>query len=352
MRRLLLLLLPAVLTTVSACAPADDGAELEVAGDAEEGDSLPPEAKADGYSVPASLGLNKRGVVYLTFDDGPNPATTPRVLDVLAAHGVTATFFITGKSIAGNATLLRRMRDEGHIVANHQWSHVIATQAQFKGWVVKERDTLRAAVGEMPLYFRYPYGAMATWKEAVLRAEGYVDGGVGWDVDSLDWDFGPDGVASRAEVPAAYRRDFEGYVMYRVEQRGGGVVLFHDVQSITAGRLAAIIERLKAKGYRFGELPRKRGFIGDACEADGDCAFAGGFCLGGLCTQACTTTCPDRAGYPTTRCARVADDEGGTVQVCAQDCAATGACRAAEAGAECVAAVSPAGAARRVCWGL
>lgn len=343
MKKLLLLAI-----ALAGCAPVDD-AEVGVDVDAEHGDSLPPDSKADGYSVPASLGLDKRGVVYLTFDDGPNPVTTPRVLDVLARHGARATFFITGAAIAGNEALLRRMRDEGHIVANHQWSHVIASSAQFKTWVVRERDTLRGIVGEMPLYFRYPYGAMAGWKETILKQEGYADGGVGWDIDSLDWDFGPDGVASRAEVPAAYRRDFEGYVLHRIDQRGGGVALFHDVQSITAGRLDSLLSKLEAKGYRFGVFPRKRGFISDGCEADADCAFAGGFCLAGMCTQACSSTCPDRAGYPTTRCARLPDEDGDVVQLCAQDCSAA-ACRAGEA--TCTAATSPAGAARKVCWTL
>jgi peptidoglycan/xylan/chitin deacetylase (PgdA/CDA1 family) len=339
-------LLSAVVLSLSACAPAAEE-EGDVHDDAEIGDSLPPDAKADGYSVPASLGLDKRKIVYLTFDDGPSPVHTPRILDTLAAHGAKATFFITGRSIAGNEHLIRRMRDEGHIVANHQWSHVVATSGQFRGYVTKERDLLREIAGEMPLYFRYPYGAMTTWKEGVLKQEGYLDGGVGWDVDTLDWDFGPDGVAARREVPAAYKRDFMGYVLFRTEQRGGGVMLFHDVQSVTAMHLDALLEELTARGYSFGELPRKRGFIGSACEEDGDCSFEGAFCLGGLCTRACTGSCPDRPGFPTTRCARLSDGEGGEIDACAQDCSAA-ACRA-EAAA-CVDAVSPAGATRRVCW--
>jgi peptidoglycan/xylan/chitin deacetylase (PgdA/CDA1 family) len=321
---------------------------VAVPDDADLGDSL-PDGKFDGYGVPASLGLDKKGIIYLTFDDGPSPAVTSRILDILARHGVHATFFITGSSIAGNEALLRRERDEGHIVGNHQWSHVIATQGQFKGWVTRERDTLRGIVGDMPSYFRYPYGAMASWKETILHQEGYPDGGVGWDVDSLDWDFGPDAKASRPEVPAAYRTDLEGYVLYRVAQRGGGVILFHDVQTITAAHLDSILTKLEVRGYRFGEFPRHRAFIGDACGADADCTFAGGFCLGGICTQPCTSSCPDRTGYPTTRCVRVPDGDGASVDVCAQDCS-TATCLASTA--TCRAATSPSGVARHICWGL
>jgi hypothetical protein len=106
---------------------------------------------------------------------------------------------------------------------------------------------------------------------------------------------------------------------------------------------------MEAAGYTFGELPRDRRCIGDACAADEECSYAGALCLGGVCTLGCTGSCPDAWGRPITRCARLADEDGGSsrIQVCAQDCASTG-CRAGD----CVAATSPAGAARQVCWGL
>lgn len=346
----------------TACVDAPDDAP--VPDDAEFGDSL-PEGKLDGYTVPVSLGLDKNRVLYLTFDDGPSPTLTPKILDVLARHGVPATFFVTGVNIAGNEAILRRARDEGHIIANHQWRHVVASLDQFRAWVRLERDLIRDVVGPMPLYFRYPYGAMTADKERVLEEEGYVDGGVGWDIDTLDWDFGPDGRASRAEVPAALKNDFVGWVVYQAERRGGGVVLFHDVQSITAERLDTILARLKARGFRFAQLPRERGgsgggstggasgFIGDPCASDADCTFAGGFCLtgseapGGYCTRTCTSTCPDRAGYPTTRCVRAPDANGGGIDVCAVGCGAGGTCRT---GYACQTLSSPSGAARNVCW--
>jgi peptidoglycan/xylan/chitin deacetylase (PgdA/CDA1 family) len=337
------------------CAAPDEDAP--VVDDVAEGDSLDhdPEGKADGFTVPASLGLDKRGILYLTFDDGPSAALTPRILDTLARRGVRATFFVTGANIAGNERLLRRARDEGHLLANHQWRHVVAGEADFRAQVPREREALAAIVGEMPLYFRYPYGAMTRTKEALLREWGYVDGGVGWDIDSLDWDFGPDGRSSRREVPAHLRADFEGWVISQAERRGGGVVLLHDVQSITASRLDSLLGKLAARGFRFGQLPRTRGavgFIGDPCTGDGDCRFDGAFCFsgGGLartgyCTRACAATCPDRAGHATTRCARLPDGSGAHVQLCAVECASG--CRA---GTRCQSASSPSGASRSVCW--
>ncbi len=163
---------------------ADWDMDEPIPDDPEYGDSLPGgDGKADGYTVPASLGLDKDGVLYLTFDDGPSPNLTPRILDVLRAHGVPATFFVIGGSIAGNEDILRREHDEGHIIGNHQWYHEIADQSEFRSWVVRLRDRVREIVGDQPLYFRYPYGAMSSWKEAILKEEGYSHGGIGWDID-------------------------------------------------------------------------------------------------------------------------------------------------------------------------
>jgi peptidoglycan/xylan/chitin deacetylase (PgdA/CDA1 family) len=339
---------------------APDPEDTPVADDRDDGDSL-ADAKADGYTVPASLGLDKHRKVYLTFDDGPSPKLTPKILDTLKRHGAPATFFITGVNINGNEVILRRARDEGHILANHQWRHVVASAADFRAWVKKERDLLAAVAGPMPLYFRYPYGAMTAAKEAILKAEGYGHGGIGWDIDSLDWDFGADGKASRSEVPAAYRSDFVAYTLHRIEQKGGGVILFHDVQSITASKLDTILTRLEQKGYRFASLPRSGAptppgpskFIGDPCSSDPECSPSGGFCLiptgrtTGTCTQACTSTCPDRAGVPITRCVRAPVGDGTQIDACAQSCGPGGACRL---GLDCRALTSPAGAARSVCW--
>lgn len=345
-----LLALPIALSLIAGCAPVDEE-EVGVHDDQEMGDSLPPDGKADTYvglTVPSTVVLDRNKVVYLTFDDGPSRVNTPRILDVLARQGVKATFFITGTSIAANKDLILREVAEGHVVGNHQWQHVIATQSQFRGFVKTERDALRAVIGDdHSMIFRFPYGAGKPWKNVILREEGYIDGGIGWDVDSLDWDFGNDGISpTRASAP--FRSDFEGWVMNQVGRRGGGVVLMHDIQSITAGHLESIITKLKAAGYTFGQLPRHRNWIGDSCVEDDDCNFAGAVCMSGLCAQACTGSCPDAWGRSMTRCARVSDESGdGQVQVCTADCASD-ACREGE----CVASTSPAGAARQVCWAM
>src|SRR5262249_19410767 len=130
--------------------------------------------------------LPRQKIIYLTFDDGPHKIDTPKILDVLKNHGVTATFFVLGERIKGREELLKREVAEGHIVGNHQWEHnIIKDAATFSGQVTQTRDAIANAVGSgNPLYFRYPYGAKAPWKETILKTAGYADGGVYWDIDS------------------------------------------------------------------------------------------------------------------------------------------------------------------------
>lgn len=245
-----------VVAMFAGCAATDGDASYDVEGDSPpEGASIDPLA-APGLGVPASLGLDKRHILYLTFDDGPNPATTPRVLDTLRAHGAHATFFLTGDRIRGNEAIVRREWAEGHMIGSHQQQHVVgASLSLFRTWVPLERDTIDAVVGErVPRFFRYPGGNGSTAKQAILRAEGYDDGGIGWDIDSLDWCFQA-GRCARQEVPVAQQRDFLGYLYAQTDRRGGGVILFHDIWSNTANRLDAILTHFEERGYTFGALP-------------------------------------------------------------------------------------------------
>jgi peptidoglycan/xylan/chitin deacetylase (PgdA/CDA1 family) len=245
----------ATLTFLAACAASDgavdDGPDYDM-----EGDTSEEALGSPGIGVPSSLHLDKRHRIFLTFDDGPNPTTTPRVLDTLKAHGIHAAFFITGVNIRGNEALIRRMHAEGHVIASHQWRHVVrAPIDQFRTWAPLERDTLDQVVGtRLPRFFRYPGGAGSTAREDILRANGYVDGGIGWDIDSLDWCF-KNGSCTRPEVPVAQQRDFLTFLYTQTDRRNGGVILFHDIWPNTAARLDTILDHFESEGYAFGELP-------------------------------------------------------------------------------------------------
>jgi len=206
-------------------------------------------------SVAASLGLDADRVLYLTFDDGPLGRYTSKILDVLAKHEIKATFFVVGTMIEGQEAVVRREIAEGHTVGNHQWEHqYAASRDQQREFLRKTKEQIQSMSCDMPLYFRYPYGHKGPWQDAVVKSEGYGDGGIGWDIDSLDYDFGPG--KGKAERPGMFRDDFESWVVQQAEEVGGGLVLMHDIQQITADHLDSILTKLKARGFRFGQLPR------------------------------------------------------------------------------------------------
>ena len=311
-----------------------------------------------GVVVPDKSGFAKR--VALTFDDGPNVETTPLVLDLLAAHGIKATFFINGSRVRGQAerAILGRIVAEGHILANHSQGHLdLKTVSADK--LASEVDRTHAeivAAGVTPRFFRFPFGSASCAGMKYVQDLGYAV--TGWHIDSADWCFakGGSGYCSASTfryVPDAYRRNLAGYVMSQVRAKDGGILLFHDIHASTVRALPGIIETLEDEGYAFvnvdsdiyfpllnGVAPNASRFVGDACEEDVDCNFAskvasavchrftpaGGDFEAGFCTLPCEGTCPDKAGASPTFCASL---DGGITGRCVaksdvvnQECAA------------------------------
>ncbi|MEC7524906.1 MAG: polysaccharide deacetylase family protein [Myxococcota bacterium] len=277
----------------------------------------------NGVIVPDQSGFERR--VALTFDDGPNPATTPDVMEVLRRRNVPATFFINGNRVTGDAHVAiveDIVRDPLFLLANHTWSH---PRSPFLDEMDDERmaaqiDDVTAIIedaGGMASYFRFPFGRAKCRTANAVRERGYTI--TGWHVDSADWCYaGGRGRCSWDGLPEAFRDgDMLGYVMQQVRRRNGGIVLFHDIHRFTADALEGVIDALEDEGYTFvnvddidafprlnGLTPPPERFIGDACTTDMDCNFeSGAFCLdAGFCTTACTGYCPDRVGYAGTFC--------------------------------------------------
>jgi len=124
----------------------------------------------------------------LTFDDGPNPAWTPRLLDILAAHSVRATFFMIGSFVQAEPALVRRVAEEGHLIGNHSWSHpnLARTPANL---VVEELartcDVLEQRLGKPVRFFRPPYGARRPFVLYAARNLGMTP--VTWNAMTSDW---------------------------------------------------------------------------------------------------------------------------------------------------------------------
>lgn len=177
-------------------------------------------------------------VVALTFDDGPNPATTPQALETLAKYGVKATFFVLGKNVSGNEDLVKRIKSEGHVVGNHSWSHPILSQLSLdeaKKQITDTEDVLTKVLGSSSKLMRPPYGAITDDIRNSLDLSFIM-----WDVDSLDW---------KSKNEAAILTEIQHQVA------NGSIVLMHDIHSPTVNALPRVIEYLKNQGYTFVTIP-------------------------------------------------------------------------------------------------
>jgi peptidoglycan/xylan/chitin deacetylase (PgdA/CDA1 family) len=185
----------------------------------------------------AAHGPRDRDVVALTFDDGPDPARTPALLDALAALGVKATFFLLGGAVDANPALARRIVDEGHEVGNHTYRHAYLPLTRSRDVVRELMQTDRAiaqATGAVPRLARPPYGGRSPFNlRAFAKMRKRV---VLWDVNSFDWRGAP-------------AEDVAARVMERV--RPGSIVLLHDARDggeATIEAVKLIVPALRARG--------------------------------------------------------------------------------------------------------
>lgn len=129
-----------------------------------------------GFFLPViSRGCSGRKIVALTFDDGPDPVTTPLLLDLLAVHGVAATFFVIGRRAKAHPELIRAILDHGHTIGNHSFSH--DTLVAFKGVQMIEAEIaasqrVLSGLGVTPLLFRPPVGITYPLLGSVLAGLG------------------------------------------------------------------------------------------------------------------------------------------------------------------------------------
>ena len=181
----------------------------------------------------------------LTFDDGPNPDATPRILDTLAAEGVRATFFLLGKHVERWPDLARRVADQGHVVGNHGYHHRklhLRSPAYVDLDIGLGSESIAAATGVIPTHFRAPHGFRNPWVTRSARARGQVV--VGWTLGVWDSDRpGADVIVERAVAGT----------------RPGTILLLHDGDGYdplgdraqTADALPVIIRRLRDQGFAF-----------------------------------------------------------------------------------------------------
>jgi peptidoglycan-N-acetylglucosamine deacetylase len=179
---------------------------------------------AGGSGPGGSMSITGTASVALTFDDGPDPVNTPKILDLLAACGVKATFCVVGFRARDNPDMIRRIAAEGHTLCNHSWQHLLDLAAKHDdAFIIKDlngtNDAIRAAVpGARIEYFRAPGGNFTT--RLVKLAADLGMKSIYWHVDPRDWDSATYG--NGAALQQHIITEVEG------KTRPGSIVLSHD----------------------------------------------------------------------------------------------------------------------------
>lgn len=178
--------------------------------------------------------------IALTFDDGPHPAYTPQILDVLKEFGVCATFFAVGSNIENYPSIVKRIQEEGHEIGNHTFNHCHVAKMsrdELKKDIISCMEIIESTVGESPRFFRPPEGVCNQDVKVICEELGLII--VLWSVDTKDW----------AHTPKNQIID-----NVRHNTHNGSIILMHDFigkNSPTPEALRSIIPMLRELGYEF-----------------------------------------------------------------------------------------------------
>ncbi|MFE7963689.1 polysaccharide deacetylase family protein [Streptomyces cellulosae] len=187
--------------------------------------------------------------VALTFDDGPDPVSTPRFLDTLDGLGVRATFFVLGDAVVRHPGVVRETARRGHEVAVHGWSHGrpwLPTPVRDVRALRRAMEAVQDVTGVTPRWYRPPYGILTSGRWAAARAAGLRP--VLWTAWGRDW--------TASATPASVRATVEA------DLGGGGTVLLHDTDRTAApgcwhatlGALPDLVADWRAAGWTVGPL--------------------------------------------------------------------------------------------------
>jgi peptidoglycan/xylan/chitin deacetylase (PgdA/CDA1 family) len=186
---------------------------------------------------PLRRGPTDSKVVALTFDDGPHPDWTPRLLEVLRQNRVKATFFVIGMMVEKHPELVQAMAKDGHEVENHSFSHVNLTKIPNAQVMVELRSAnavIKAATGKNPRYYRPPGGQ---FNPATLRVGGHAH------MTAVLWTDDPGDYANPGDTVV------ENRVLRGISD--GGIILMHDGSPNGIDVLPSVIRAVRSRGYRF-----------------------------------------------------------------------------------------------------
>lgn len=197
-----------------------------------------PNGLPQAVGVSHSRGRTNLPYIAMTFDDGPHPQNTPRLLDMLRERNIKATFYVIGRSVNMYPHIVRRMVAEGHEIGNHTWTHrklTALSDSSVRMEMDRTRDVIISACGVKPRTMRPPYGALRQNQRAWIYKEyGYPT--ILWNVDPEDW-----------------RRPGLSVVTSRIlnNTRNGSIVLAHDLHKPTVDAMPATLDGLLRRGFKF-----------------------------------------------------------------------------------------------------
>lgn len=175
--------------------------------------------------------------VAFTFDDGPHPNVTPRILQTLKEYDIRATFFMLGNRVKNYPNIAKQVADNGHEIGNHTYSHPNlkkSTTQQIIEEIHSTNEIITLTTGIEPTLFRPPYGNYTNEVLEYAKTNGYST--ILWSVDSLDW---------KSRNVSSINR------MVTQHTTNGSIVLMHDIHAATADALLQLIQTLQTEGYQF-----------------------------------------------------------------------------------------------------
>jgi peptidoglycan-N-acetylglucosamine deacetylase len=236
--------------------PEIDSTEMLIA--EENYDSLPVPFMAKKFGWNGKDTIRNRNKLVLTFDDGPDPKWTPKILDILKAKKIPAAFFVVGINAENNMPLLKRIYNEGHEVGDHTFTHPNIAEVSRKRalWEMEmTRLLIECVTGHSTILFRAPYNADFTPQKieellpvAVARTKNYLD--IGESIDPLDWEPG-------VKADSIFQRVVRMKEELETDKResGGNIILLHDAggdtREETVKALPKIIDYFQKQGYEF-----------------------------------------------------------------------------------------------------
>lgn len=182
-------------------------------------------------------------IIALTFDDGPLPQRTEKVLNVLKIFNAKATFFCIGNRIKGNENLLRRIHEEGHLIGNHSFSHSnlfdLSNTKQMTKDLQAGNEEIKKVIGKSPLFFRPPFGVTTPYLAKACRKLNFDV--IGWNIRSLD-------------TTIKNKEELVERIIKRIKP--GSILLLHDTVDGVDLALEDILNYLKQNNYKVVELDK------------------------------------------------------------------------------------------------